>query len=246
MQNVHTIGIIGLGSFGRFMVTLLPQDKDLIIRGYDQYPLPVKDVKLDSLDAVIASDIVIMAVPLDAYPEILAEVAKHIRPETLLIDICSVKVYPEQHIATYLPEHPNLLLSHPLFGPQSASDSTVGHKLIVTKVKGKLAHDVVDYTTNDLGLEVHRMTAEDHDRLMAQVHVLTFFVARGLSSMELKEVPFITPSYKMITDLVAFDQTHTDELFKTIQQGNPFADEMRQRIIESLTTIENTLTEKIQ
>jgi prephenate dehydrogenase len=198
--------------------------------------------EMTDLAKVASADVVILAVPLDAYPDLLKELVSLIKPETLLLDICSVKIIPEQYYEEYFPEHPNLLLTHPLFGPQSASEETKGHKLVVTKSKGELAEHVLAYAEHGLELEIHTMSSRDHDEFMAQVHVLTFFVARGLSNLRPKKGPFVTPSYKMIMDLVAFDQTHSDELFHTIQDGNPLAEEMRQRVVKSFVDLEASLT----
>lgn len=241
MQHTRSVGFVGFGSFGRFAASILPQSDDLEIRAYDRDPKPMMNVKLESLEAVIDSDIVVLTIPLEAYPEVLPLIAKRVKPETLLIDICSVKTKPEALLTKHLPDHKNVLLTHPLFGPQSASDSTTGHKLIITKSEGELATVVLDYAENQLGLTIHQMTAEEHDRLMAQVHVLTFFVARGLSSLDLAASPFVTPSYRMITDLVAFDRSHSDELFRTIQQGNPYADEMREHVVKVFSDLEASL-----
>lgn len=62
---------------------------------------------------------------------------------------------------------------------------------------------------------------------MAQVHALTFFVARGLENMDLPEVPFMTPSYQQVLDLIKLDRAHSAELYNTIENGNPYTAKMR-------------------
>jgi prephenate dehydrogenase len=241
MKHITSIGIIGLGSFGRFVASLIPTDKDLRVYAYDPIAAHLDGVEPADLPTVARADVIILAIPLSAYPAVLGRLQKLIPPETLIIDVCSVKTYPEQYLQKHLPNHPNILLTHPLFGPQSASNGTDGCKLVISKSSGEKADIVAKFCEQSLGLEIQRMSSEEHDRLMAKVHVLTFFVARGLSQLDIEEGPFVTPSYKMIMDLVKFDQTHTDDLFQTIQRGNPFAEEMRNQVIESFTRLEASL-----
>lgn len=238
-----TVGVLGLGSFGRFVVSHLTQDPDLRLVAYDNRRTRAADgaERVDFNTVVEDTDVLVLAVPLNAYPKVLPRVAKRIRPETLILDVCSVKVYPEEHINQHLPDHPNVLMTHPLFGPQSAAKSMRGHTLIVTKAQGGAAEGTLRYFTDRLGLNVQHMSAADHDKLMAKIHVLTFFVARGLSNLNLDNVPFVTPSYRMITDLVRFDRTHTEDLFQTIQSGNPYADQIRMQLIASFQEIEQGL-----
>lgn len=236
-----TVGIIGLGSFGQFLAAQLLPNTNLEILGYDSQGTTFPGVQRVSLQHVIRADIVILAIPFKAYPLVLPELAAHIRPDTLLIDICSVKVYPKQLMQKHLPDHPNLLLTHPLFGPQSAASGLAGHTLIVTDSCGSQAEKVLAHCSDTLKINIQRMDAASHDKVMGKIHVLTFFIARGLSDLQLDDMPFQTPSYSLITNLVAFDKSHTDELFKTIQEGNPFADDIRKEVIESFTALQEEI-----
>jgi prephenate dehydrogenase len=237
---MQTIGIIGLGSFGSFVASKAP-DKTKVF-GYDingnaKHPKAV----VSQLAIVAKCNVVILAVPLESYPVILKKLSKLLSPETLIIDTCSVKSIPQEYFDKYLPGHPNILMTHPLFGPQSASKSTKGHRLIVTRKNGNKAEAVLDYCKIRLGLDIKEMSAAKHDKIMARVHVLTFFVARGLSSMPPQKDVFITPSYGMLVDLVKFDHSHSQELFSTIQEGNPYAKQVRKQFIDALLEIDEKI-----
>lgn len=75
------------------------------------------------------------------------------------------------------------------------------------------------------------MSADEHDRTMAQVHALTFFVAHSLREMNLPTPQFMTPSYRELLDLVELDKRHSSDLYNTIQNGNPYAAGMREAFI---------------
>lgn len=240
MEEIKEVGVLGLGRFGAFVPDLVPDGVNVV--GYDALSeSTVPGVESVLFDEVVDVDVLVLAVPLSAYRQVLPEIAKRIKPETLVIDICSVKVVPEQYLDEFLGSHDNMLVTHPLFGPQSAKDSTEGHQLIVAAKKGERADAVLDYCKDGLKLKVSEMTSEEHDRIMGQIHVLTFFVARGLATMNLVDTPFETPSYEMIRNLVAFNGTHSDELFNTIQLGNPFGDTIRTELIKSLQAIDTQL-----
>lgn len=240
MKHVKTIGIIGLGSFGKFVASLIPTDRDIHIRGVDIKPVDCSPtIEQTSLEVVAASDVVIVAVPLESYEAVLPEVAKHLRPEALLIDVCSVKVKPEQLVHQFLPGHRNILLTHPLFGPL-----TEGRKLIVTECTGELAKHVIAFCEQNLSMELHYMSSVEHDETMAQVHVLSFFIARGLSDLGVGGQSVVTPTYKKLMELVDIDRAHSEELFMTVQQGNPFAEKVRQQVVASFTNLEQSLRQK--
>lgn len=239
MQHT-TVGIIGLGSFGQFIAQLFAQSPHMHVIGYDPHQGDDTTVitRVDTLAEIAKAHIIVLAIPLQAYPDVLIALKPLLSSQTLLIDVCSVKTTPQQLIKQYLPEHRNLLLTHPLFGPQSAAGGAKGHTLIITRSAGPLARQVTAFCQRNLGLRISSMTAEEHDRGMAQVHALTFFVARGLRTMDLPQPAFMTPSYRELLDLIELDALHSQELYDTVQHGNPYAADMRQRFIDALKALE--------
>lgn len=237
------VGIVGLGNFGRFVASVLAKDASLDVVAHDTSDVPaLEGVAKTELAEVAASDAVILCVPLAAYDQLLPELRTHLRDDTLVVDVCSIKTEAENRIRHHLPAHQSLLMTHPMFGPQSAPGGNVaGKTLIVTSAEGEAAQQALDFCQAELGLTVMRMTNEEHDREMANVHALTFFVARGLAQTGLQESPFQAPSFQMLLNLVAFDRSHTEDLFRTIELGNPFAKAARERFVETLQAINNQL-----
>lgn len=244
MSTISTVGIIGLGSFGRFVYEIIPETIAKV--GYD--PEKSNSVHpdiyyVDFEELLENSNVLVLAIPLEAYSTVLPKISRRIREDQLIVDVCSVKVIPERLIKKYLPNHPNLLITHPLFGPQSFKKKVGNNKLIVTKTVGKLADDILLHCLDNLGIESIVMSAEEHDRAMADIHALTFFVAKSLEKMGLKTHELPTPSYSMITDLVDFSKSHSPELFATIENGNPFAKEIRSHMIKTMTDVDEMISE---
>lgn len=237
---IKKVGIIGLGSFGKFMASLAPSEVE--VRGSSRTVTEMEGMDILPLEEVVKSDVLILGFPLTAYETMLQKIAPILPAETLIVDVCSVKVKPEQLLEKYLPHHSNILSTHPLFGPQSAANGTKGHKLVVTKdAETERSQELLKYCKKALELDVSRMTAEEHDRIMARVHALTFFIAKGLHEMGLEKEPFMTPSYQQLLNMVEFDKNHSVELFDTIENGNPFATEIRERFIQTMQEVDERI-----
>lgn len=235
------IGIIGFGSFGKFAHTVLSPHADVYV--YDASTQDSsEEVVFVTLENMREMDGLILAVPLSSYSTLLPKLRSILQPDTVLIDVCSVKVKAHELIREYLPDHTSLLVSHPLFGPQSASNGLKGHDIIITDAIGERAEAIVVFCEQSLGLNVHRFSDQEHDRVMAYVHALTFFVARGLSDSQLPALPFKTPSFDALTALVDLDHNHSAELFHTIEQGNPYAADVRQDFIKTLEKLDASMT----
>ena len=241
---MNKIGIIGHGSFGKFAATVLAPHGDIFV--YDKtHPAQITHGKIITFDALADMDCILLAIPLDAYESTLRQLRPILRAETLVVDICSVKVRSRDIVRAELVEHPNMLICHPLFGPQSAADGVSGHQLIVTNVIGDNAKQAVQFCEDTLGLKTIHMSAEEHDLAMAQMHVLTFFVARGLRNLALADMPFEIPSFRLVRQLIDFDQSQSDELFTTIQQGNPYGEKVRHDLVQTFSKLEQSLKRSV-
>lgn len=233
MSLVNSVSIIGRGGFGKLLAELIPDDVEVGLYGS-------KDT-VENITSIGSSDVIFLAMPLQAYSDVLKKLRPALKPETLIVDLCSVKVKPAEYIREYLPDHQNVLLTHPLFGPQSYHNKQK-KVLVVTAGENAKAKRVIQFCEQKLKLTILMMSNEAHDQRMAEIHVLTFFIARALQQLELHSEPFMTPSFQSLLDLAALDATHTDALFETIQNGNPFAAEERANFIKTLQEIDKDLS----
>lgn len=239
------ISIFGFGDFGQLITKYLLEKAEVLVydRGNNKTDL------INSLGAIPASlqeaaeaDVVILAVTLDVLENTLQQIAPHIRPGALVADVTSVKVRPAEMMQRLLPDHCQILATHPLFGPVSAANSLNGQKIVLDPVRVKDLAPIESFL-KDLGLTIVHMTSDEHDREMAWVHALTFFVGRGLLNIDPPTSLLTTHYYSELLDVVNVERTHSLELFNTIQRGNPYAKEMRQRFIASLSQLETDIDE---
>ncbi|MFT4245557.1 MAG: prephenate dehydrogenase/arogenate dehydrogenase family protein [Micrococcaceae bacterium] len=232
------IGIIGFGPFGEFTAKVLAPYGEIFVNAKEDIPEEYHPITFTELANM---DIIILAIPLEAYESILKELRPLLMPETVVVDVCSVKVKSRDITLDTLKGHENIMVTHPLFGPQSAEDGVAGHDFIVAKAIGDNAKKYVKFCKEVLKMRVLHFSAEQHDHIMAYVHALTFFVARGLSDLHMPELPIQTPSFDMLRDLIDLDSRHTEELFLTIQKGNPYGEQVRRQLIETFEELEAEL-----
>ena len=228
-----TIGIIGQGSFGSFIAKKL--GGKLETRTYE------KGDDAEALRSVASCDYLMLAVPLGAYREVLEMLVPVLPPITTLIDICSVKMAAVAAIREVLPDQ-LLVATHPLFGPESAADGLAGHTLVLCpELSDPQQYQRVSALGQVLGMRVIRMSADDHDREMATVQGLTFFVARAIGQFGVGSQILSTPSFRKLLDLAELDTHHSSELFMTIQNGNVYTEEVRQRFINIVGELDDSI-----
>src|SRR3954468_5305901 len=99
------------------------------------------------------------------------------RPGSLVLDVGSVKVQPG------LPSYVDIVATHPLLRPQSASSGISGLKIAVCPVRGRRALRVAAFFRSQ-GLHVIMTTPDEHDHEAAVVQGLTHLIAKVLVQME--------------------------------------------------------------
>ena len=192
----------------------------------------LRHIKRASSDAdwrsAAQADYLVLAVPFQSYDAVLDRLGP-LNKSTVIVDVCSVKTLPIAALRERFPEQP-LLATHPLFGPQSAGRTFEGHHIVVCPLPGgEVLEDRAQRFFEELGLKVTLQLPEEHDRMMAELHGLTFFVARTLNLYGVQQQDLMTPSYQSLLKLAQLEEHHSAELFATIQLANPYTEEVRQR-----------------
>lgn len=234
---MKAVGIIGFGSFGKLLAEKLdPYCKVLV------YSKSGKANKwAASFEAVATAEFVIPSIPLNAYKEVLKKLKPLLNSRTVIVDVASVKVVPIELIQEILPGQP-LVATHPLFGPESAKDSFSGHTLaLCPEASDQDSLNLVKKFADTLGLKVVEISAQEHDRELAVVHGLTFFIARILKDMHLHKQTLSTPTFEKLLKLAEIESHHSADLFHTIQAGNPYVKDVRKAFLAQATQIDKDL-----
>ncbi len=244
-----SLGIIGLGAFGRFMVKHLSPYYRLV--GYDN-AMPSADLlardgaeafEAGSLAAAASCDIVVFAVPLESLEDAAVLAAPHIRPGALVMDVTSVKVRPLEILGRVIPEHAELLGCHPLFGPQSGKNGIASLRVALCPVRigRERYYKVCDFLTDSLRLLVLKTDPDTHDLEMAKVQAMTHFMSRALREIGLEPSPMATRAYEKLQEFASIVLSDSWDLFLTIENGNPHAEGLRKRLVGELQKLEDKL-----
>jgi prephenate dehydrogenase len=232
------IGVYGMGRFGQFWARLL-RDQGYEVLGYNRSPRDIDEaIPQVDLDEICRSDVLFLTTAISSIPEVAGNIAGCLDPGTLVIDTCSVKLYPLQQLEHHLPAGQPILGTHPMFGPDSAVNGIEGLPLVITPwTAGRELTDAWQERFVRAGLRVLRMSADEHDHEAARTQGITHFIGRFLSNLDLKPSKIGTVGYEKIFDVM--EQTCNDpwQLFIDLQRFNPYTAEIRRRMTDSFESM---------
>jgi prephenate dehydrogenase len=192
---------------------------------------------LDMMAEVEKSDIVLVSVTIEKTVQVIREVAPHMHPGSLIMDVTSIKSGPVKAMKTYAPKGVEVLGTHPMFGPTMAS--LAGQTIILTPVEGKTGKwlSIMQSLFLSDGAHVEILDAEEHDEIMAVVQALTHFayigIGAALRTLDFdvqRSRRFMSPVYEIMIDFVGRILDQNPELYASIQK-NPKAAAVRQTFV---------------
>lgn len=149
----------------------------------------IDDISVSAADAVAGTELVLIAAPVAQTEAILASIAPHLQPGTVVTDAGSTKSDVVaaarralgKKIAQFVPGHP--IAGREQNGPDAAlADLYVDKKVVLAPLPENTADDValVAHAWQQCGAVIHRLTAEEHDRVFAAVSHLPHLLAYAL------------------------------------------------------------------
>ena len=155
----------------------------------------IDDIATDAAAAVEDADLVLLAVPLGQTAAVLAQIAPHLGPRTVVTDAGSTKLevianarkHLGQAFGRFVPAHP--IAGTEKSGAQAAfAELFKGRNLIVTPQRetDRRALKLVTSAWKRVGMRIITMAADEHDRVFALVshmpHVLSFALVASIAS----------------------------------------------------------------
>lgn len=233
-----TVGIYGLGRFGAFWGDQLSKVANVV--GYSRNTERVcpPSIKRVSEEEVLSCDVVIICVAISAMETFLNNIKDKVKPGSIIMDTCSVKVYPVNLMLNILPKNVHIIGTHPMFGPDSGKNGVAGLPIVVSDVRTdkKLYTDWLD-KFREMKLSVIEMSPDQHDKEAAYTQGITHFIGRTLSDMHLENSDISTTGYNSLLEIIK--QTCNDEyqLFLDLQKYNSYTSLMRSDLRTSLHKI---------
>ncbi|HMF82723.1 MAG TPA: prephenate dehydrogenase [Acidimicrobiia bacterium] len=243
-MRFETFGIIGYGHFGQFLASSLARHGKVLVYDADEAKIEHASdgIRPASLDEVATADAVILAVPFAALAVVLDEIRDRLGRETVVMDVVSSKQRATQLLVEALPPDANVLATHPLFGPPSMTRIEPGLRIVVTAERGPAAAGLREFLEQELGLIAVSVSPDEHDRAMAYMQSLPFFIARALVSIDVLELEhrdvLAIPSFEKLAEIAFIEQQHTVDMFDTSQISNPYADEARRHFLAALQQLQ--------
>ena len=197
------IAVIGRGNFGRALLRLLNTHlADWETESLDKAP---DSSRIPNIDILRRARVVIPAVPIASFGEVLRQIAPFLQPGTIVIDVCTIKAHTARQMHSLLPEHVELIACHPLFGPESlaaAGWQLKGLNLVIWAERIQAErYDRIREGLRDLGLNVIELSPQDHDRILARSQFLSLLIGAVLVRMDIQSTEMNTRSFDELLDV---------------------------------------------
>ncbi len=238
MKKFKQLGLIGCGMMGGSFALALKR-AGLVERvvGYNKSPSKtetakrmgiIDDAAASILQAVMGSDLVLIAVPVSATYDVLKSVQFGLNKDALILDVGSTKQSVIQAAETVFGALPsNFVPSHPIAGKEQAgieaadADLYVGKRVILTPTGRTDGSAIANAMAvwKSLGMSVSQMTSTEHDEIFAAVshfpHLLAFAYMNGIAGQsEARQfLQMAGPGFKDFTRIAAGDPELWSDIF---------------------------------
>jgi prephenate dehydrogenase len=240
------VGIIGsTGGMGQWFARfLIREGYPVLVSGRKVGPRPAEMAR--------ACPVVLVSVPIGVTCQVIREVGPFMKPESLLMDLTSLKA---ESVRTMLESSPSEIIGlHPLFGP--AEPSLAGKNIALCPARGKRWLPWLRRLLESRGARLVETTPERHDEIMALVqginHLDTLvlgmvMVESGLDREVLER--FSTPILKSKLGIIQKVLSHPD-LYAQIIVLNPHLrqvmDLFERRFVELKSIVEKGRVEDLR
>ena len=226
------IAIIGAGKMGRWFTRFFLQEGDsaIVSSRSKKKLLKIRDefgVEItDNVNAVKNADRVLICVPIENIEAVAKEISFHVRPDQVVMDICSIKEGPVKTMHEYI-KTGITLGTHPVFGP--GVKSIENQNFVLTPINDEEERFAREFKSwlEERQANVFIMSPRKHDELMSVVlgfpHFLGLVVCDTLLNypnfLETKKVA--GASYKMLLTLMEAVASEEIGFYTSLQMKLP-------------------------
>ena len=238
-----TVAIIGgHGGIGRRMAQLFTELGHTVL-------ISDVDTALTPERAAQSADVTLIAVPIAVTEQVIKQVGPHVPKAGLLMDVTSVKSMP---LAAMLAStEASVLGTHPMFGP--SVHSLQGQRMVLCRGRGDAWADWARDVFKARGLAITEASAEEHDRAMALVQVLTHYQTQvfGLTLSRFgaplaEGLKFTSPAYLMELYVAGRHFGQDPALYGPIEMMNPLTHRVTAAFRDAAEALEKALLSRDQ
>lgn len=239
-----TVGIIGYGRLGALWARAVSAVTKVMV--YDKREVVVglqESIEVVPLESVVTVDILFLLVPVSDIEQCARDIAPFLSPKTIVVDMCSVKMYPVRVMKRWLTQTQPIITMHPLFGPEWMERmGAKGQRMYMSPVRASEEEvGQCESLLHSLGLIPVYTTPEEHDRQMAYTQALVHFLSRGLIGVTVDELRLTTPEYQLLSSLSAMIGEETEQFFYDMERYNSFAKDARRMFLQNLQRLERNI-----
>lgn len=229
---VRSVGIIGYGHFGTFVHELLGRFfPEVEVRVYSRRSAPDGKIFYSEKDAC-ECDVIVLCGAIHEYEMQLDSVLRYAPQETIIIDVATVKKFTSELFKERC-EGRRFFSTHPMFGPESYKKHggvVEGFRIVVTDyVLSNDQYQRLKRTFEALGFFIIEMTADEHDKRLAETLFLTHYVGQSILRADFKRTEIDTLSFQFLMDAVESVKDDT-ALFRDVYRFNPYCKEVAKRL----------------
>lgn len=230
-MDIKTVGIIGYGHFGAFLAHLAERFvPDVHIKVYSRR-FPPDGERFFSLEETAACDVVIFCSSIHDYEDQLVAALPHMRQDTIFVDVATVKGYTTGLFRKHDGKR-QWISTHPMFGPESyqkQNEDVHGFRIVVTDhTLPEATFAAVREALSALGFVIIEMSADEHDKLLAETLFLTHYIGQTMQEGGFLRTTMDTVSFSYLMDAVE-SVIHDKKLFEDVYRHNPYCKEVAER-----------------
>ncbi len=239
INTVNTVGIIGYGNFGTFVHELGQRFfPEVQFRVHSRRTPPDGKTFFD-IQTAAQSDVVILCDGISEYEERMLAVLEHALPESIIIDVATVKKHTGELCQKYC-DGRRYISTHPMFGPTSYKKhkgDVDGFRIVVTDyVLKNNTYQNLKKLFSSIGFSIIEMTADEHDQRLAETLFLTHYIGQSIVKAGFSRTPLDTLSFQFLMDAV--DSVKDDKkLFADVYHFNPYCKEAARKLHEAQESV---------
>jgi len=203
----------------------------------------------DNVNAVKDADRVLISVPIENFEDVIREIHSYVRPDQVIMDVCSIKEFPVKMMHEYV-KTGITLGTHPVFGPGAKSIKNQSFILTPTNTREKMFANDFKSWLEERKARVFLMSPRKHDELMSVVLGLPHFIAVVVCDIlvdyanlaETRRVAGTT--YKMLLTLAEAVASEEPKFYADLQMRLPKIEEIESLFCEKTTEWLNIVRKK--
>ena len=260
----HKVALIGIGLIGSSLARALrrdsPETEIIACARRAETLAAVRRLAIadatthDPAQAVAGADLVVIATPLSAYPEIGERIAPMLKDGAILTDVGSVKQAVIRDLQPHVPRGVHFVPGHPVAGtehsgPESGFAELFRDRWCILTPPPETAPEAVAAVGEmweGFGTHVVTMSADHHDKVLAMTSHLPHLIAYTIvgtatnleESLKSEVIEFSASGFRDFTRIAASDPVMWRDIFLNNREA---VLEIVQRFTEDLTALQRAI-----